>query len=155
MQFHTLFDNGRRERLHDAMKRGDLEKALRKPLKEDLETARIIEAPPPETKPSAGQAQAPGQDPAGTQNSQAHANDGFQKPHPLNQNLFEAIKAGDIELVLQAIKMGAELNSRYPHVPQHMSGDCIMMSDSSPLQYAKKLGDPVIVPLLEKYGAKD
>jgi len=56
---------------------------------------------------------------------------------------------------MDAINLGANLNARYPHMPQHRRGDCIMMSDTSPLQYAKKKGDQVIVKLLERYGAKD
>jgi ankyrin repeat protein len=155
MAINSLFDKERRERLRAAVKRGDLSRALRKPLKEDLETTRIFPLTAPVPQPSAGPDAWPAGNPADMQHSQVIAFEGLQTPKPLDQSLFDAIKAGDIAKVIDAINLGANLNARYPHVPQHRQGDCIIMSDTSPLQYAKKKGDQVIVKLLERYGAKD
>lgn len=160
MAINSLFDKGRRERLRDAVKRGELEKALRKPLKEDLETTRFFPLTPPEPEPPTRLAPAPAPpapawNPATMQHSQVLALGGFQHPNPVDQSLFDAIQAGDLAKVMDAINQGANLNSKYPHVPAHRAGDCVIFSNTTPLEYAKKKGNPAIIRLLEHHGAKD
>jgi hypothetical protein len=152
---NALFDKGRRERLRDAVKRGRLAEELRQRLPEpafDTAPTQVYSAEPPSNSPAT---------PPPLQRNPA-MDTGFVDfrrpqiaPNPLDESLFEAIRKGDAGLVVAAIRNGANVNARLTRIPSHRQGDCIMTSEVSPLTYAKAKGNPVIVGLLERYGAKD
>lgn len=156
---NSLFDKGRREKLRDAVRRGKLAEELRFRLREpafDTAPTQVFNAEPypiPRNIPKSFLP--PLQRDATMETGFVDFRQPQIAPNPLEESLFEAIKAGDADLVVSAIRNGANVNARLTRIPSHRQGDCIMTSEVSPLTYAKAKGNPVIIRLLEKYGAKD
>jgi len=158
MAINSLFDKGRRAKLRDAMKRGKLAEELRSRLPEpafDTAPTRVFEADQPIRSLKTPPPLPPLQRDATMDTGFVDFKQPQIAPNPLDESLFEAIKAGEMGMVMSAINRGANVNSRLTRIPHHRQGDCIMTSEVSPLQYAKMKGNKMIVSLLERYGAKD
>ncbi|MCI0504257.1 hypothetical protein L0Y65_06135 [Candidatus Micrarchaeota archaeon] len=155
----SLFDKGRRAKLRDAMRTGKLGDELKQRLPEpdlDVAATRVFGGA------SRGDDKSADQSPASLASirhkmhqSQVFAVGRDNHVRKVDQDLFDAIKAGNLQKLLDAISQGADVNAEYTHVPAHKVMDTIFTARMTPLQYAKEKGNQAIIDALERHGAKD
>lgn len=146
-----LFDSKRMREIHAALERGEDGVFAKKPPEVDLDAARTQLFMPP-AAPGAGRPE--------------NRPDGRNVPSPQQSvgeakldRLIDAIENGDLAGVKSAVRLGADVNGkvmmsngkrRYPH-PNH----CVMVSQETPLQVARRYGHSGIIDFLTKAGARD